>query len=55
LKPVYTAGIDAYNEEDYELAQDKFSQIVEIQATYEQAQAYLDRANSKLRALSGSN
>ena len=55
LKPVYAAGITAYNDEDYDLARDKFSQIVAIQASYEQAQAYLDRTNSKLRALSGSN
>lgn len=55
LKPVYSAGITAYNDEDYNLARDKFSQIVAIQPSYEQAQAYLDRANSKLRALSGSN
>ncbi len=55
LKPVYSAGIAAYNDEDYNLARDKFSQIVAIQPSYEQAQAYLDRANSKLRALSGSN
>lgn len=55
LKPVYSAGIAAYNDEDYNLASDKFSQIVAIQPSYEQAQAYLDRANSKLRALSGSN
>lgn len=55
LKPVYTAGITAYNEEDYMLAKDKFTEIITINPSYEQAQAYLDRTTSKLRALSGSN
>ncbi len=53
LKPIYDDGIAAYNEEDYELARDKLRTVVRIKADYEQAQGYLDRANGKLKALSG--
>lgn len=55
LKPIYATGVSAYNEEDYTLAQEIFSKIVAINPAYDQAQAYLDRTTSKLRALSGSN
>lgn len=55
LKPVYNDGIAAYNEEDYELAREKFTVITKIKPDYEQAQAYLDRTNGKLKALSGAN
>ncbi len=55
LKPMYNDGIAAYNEEDYELARDKFTVVTKIKPDYEQAQAYLDRTNGKLKALSGAN
>lgn len=55
LKPMYNDGIAAYNEEDYELARDKFTVVTKIKPDYEQAQAYLDRTNGKLKALSGEN
>lgn len=53
LKPIYQDGIARYNEEDYEGARQKFQSVVDVQGDYEQAQAYLDRANTKLRALTG--
>ncbi|HNQ96555.1 MAG TPA: hypothetical protein PKH81_00495 [Treponemataceae bacterium] len=55
VKKTYNEGIASYNEEDYEMARDRFTQVVRIQGDYEQAQAYLDRTNGKLKALSGSN
>ncbi len=53
LKPIYDEAIAAYNEEDYELAKEKLRVVVRIQPNYEQASGYLDRTNSKLKALSG--
>jgi tetratricopeptide (TPR) repeat protein len=53
VKAVYADGITAYNEEDYDEAKGKFRTVLKIDANYEQAQAYLDRTNNKIRALSG--
>ena len=53
VKDLYKDSIEAFNGEDYETARDGFRIIVRIDPGYEQAQAYLDRANTKLRALSG--
>ncbi len=50
---IYQDGIDAYNGEDYETARAAFIKVVKYDANYEQAQAYLDRSETKLRALSG--
>jgi len=50
---MYQDGIAAYNDEDYETARAAFLKVVQYDAGYEQAQAYLDRAETKLRALSG--
>ncbi len=55
MKDLYAESISAYNSEDYEIARDGFRIIVRIDPGYEQAQAYLDRANNKLRALAGSD
>lgn len=51
---IYQNGISAYNDEDYETARAAFLKVVQYDAGYEQAQAYLDRSETKLRALSGS-
>lgn len=50
---IYQDGIASYNEEDYESARVQFIKVVQYDAGYEQAQAYLDRSDTKLRALSG--
>jgi len=55
MKAVYEEGIAAYNEEDYEGAKAKFRTVIKIDSGYEQAQAYLERTNNKLRALSGAD
>ncbi len=49
----YGSGIDAYNSEDYESAVKYFRIVVGINPDYEQARAYLDRATSRLKILSG--
>lgn len=53
LKTAYQDGIARYNEEDYEGARQQFQGVVDVDPSYEQAQAYLDRSNTKLRALTG--
>ena len=53
MKSVYNDGITAFNDEDYEDAKSKFRAVLKVDAKYEQAQAYLERTNNKLRALSG--
>jgi hypothetical protein len=53
VKQLYQDGIDRYNQEDYSGAKAKFAIVVDVNADYEQAQAYLDRTNTKIRALSG--
>ncbi|HAP44108.1 MAG: hypothetical protein A2087_07890 [Spirochaetes bacterium GWD1_61_31] len=53
LRVIYQEGLALYNEEDYEAARAKLLIVVRIAPDYEQAQAYLDRLNDKLRALSG--
>lgn len=53
IKQLYQDGIALYNEEDYESAIQKFRVIVKVNPDYEQAQAYLDRSNTKIRALAG--
>jgi len=53
VKTLYQDGISRYNEEDYEGARGKFAMVVKTNPDYEQAQAYLDRTNTKIRALLG--
>ena len=53
MKTVYADAVTAYNQEDYETARTKFRAVVRIDTGYEQAQAYLERTNNKLRALTG--
>jgi len=53
LAKIYRDGIALYNEEDYEGAASKFKLVAAADAGYEQADAYLDKANAKVRALSG--
>lgn len=53
LKSIYQDGIARYNDEDYEGARQKFGIVVDVDPEYEQAQAYLDRADTKIRALTG--
>ncbi|AEJ18483.1 hypothetical protein [Gracilinema caldarium] len=55
VKELYEDSVVAFNSEDYETARDGFRTIVRINPGYEQAQAYLDRANTKLRVLSGND
>jgi tetratricopeptide (TPR) repeat protein len=55
MENLYQEGITRYNEEDYEGAIFKFRIVVNINPDYEQAQAYIDRSNTKIRALSGKN
>jgi len=53
LKKLYQDGIALYNEEDYEGALQKFRIVVKVNSAYEQAQAYVDRSTTKVRALTG--
>jgi hypothetical protein len=55
LKSVYQQGVLLYNEEDYEGARQKFRTVIDVDSSYEQAQAYLDRTETKIKALSGKN
>jgi len=52
---IYKDAIELYNEEDYESASKKFGVVLSITEDYEQARSYLDKAQTKIRALSGSN
>jgi len=53
LAKIYREGMELYNEEDYEGAVSKFRLVTAADAGYEQAGSYLDKANAKVRALSG--
>ncbi len=53
VKALYAESVAAYNEEDYETARDGFLAVLRVSPGYEQAQAYLDKANNKIRALEG--
>lgn len=53
VKTIYAEGIKQYNAEDYEGAKRNFTLVVQYSANYEQAQAYLDKTNTKIRALAG--
>ena len=52
---LYKDAIALYNDEDYEGARQKFQIVTAIDPAYEQAQSYLDKANTKIKALSGAN
>lgn len=52
---IYKDAIALYNDEDYESARQKFQIVTAIDPAYEQAQSYLDKANTKIKALSGAN
>jgi hypothetical protein len=53
VKSIYADAVAAYNDEDYEGARDGFRVVIKVNANYEQAQAYLEKANNKIRALEG--
>lgn len=53
IKTIYQEGIALYNEEDYLGAKQKFQTVLDGDSEYEQAQAYFDRAETKIRALAG--
>jgi hypothetical protein len=55
LKEIYQDAIGLYNEEDYEGARQKFRIVIAADAGYEQAQAYLDRTETKIKALAGND
>lgn len=55
LKTIYQDAIGLYNEEDYEGARQKFRIVLSADAGYEQAQAYLDRTETKIKALAGND
>lgn len=55
LKSLYLDGVALYNQEDYTAARLKFRTVISIESSYEQAQAYLERCESKIKALSGKN
>lgn len=54
-KGIYAQAVADYNAENYEDARDGLTVVVKINPGYEQAQAYLDRTNNKLRALGGAD
>jgi hypothetical protein len=47
LAPIYEAGVQAYIDENFTDAINKFSIIVKIDSSYEDAAAYLDKAKAK--------
>jgi len=53
IKIIYQEGIALYNDEDYLGAKQKFQTVLDGDSEYEQAQAYFDRAETKIRALAG--
>jgi hypothetical protein len=55
VKGIYAQAVSDYNAENYEDARDGLTVVAKINPGYEQAQAYLDRTNNKLRALGGAD
>jgi hypothetical protein len=53
LGGVYERAVAAYNEEAYEDARDGLRTVIAIFPSYQQAAAYLEKTNIKLRALEG--
>jgi tetratricopeptide (TPR) repeat protein len=53
LGGVYERAVAAYNEEAYEDARDGLRTVIAIVPNYQQAAAYLEKINIKLRALEG--
>ena len=53
LGGVYERAVAAYNEEAYEDARDGLRTVIAIVPNYQQAAAYLEKVNIKLRALEG--
>lgn len=53
MDKVYQEGISLYNQEDYVGARKKFRIVIKVDPEYEQAQAYIDRSDTKIRALTG--
>jgi hypothetical protein len=53
IKQVYADAVVSYNNEDYAEAKAGFRVVAAISPGYEQAQAYLERSNNKIRALGG--
>jgi hypothetical protein len=51
LKDIYDKGVQAYKDEDFNTAVDNLQIVVGIQADYEQASDYLDKATSKQKLL----
>lgn len=47
LEPIYQAGVQAYIEENFAEAINKFGIVVEIDSSYEDAATYLDKAKAK--------
>ncbi len=52
---IYKDGIALYNDEDYDGAKQKFAIVVAVDPAYEQAQSYLDKTTTKIKALAGGN
>jgi hypothetical protein len=53
LPDLYSRGVEAYRQEDFNKAVDLLSAVVEIDVGYEQASAYLDKARAKQKLLEG--
>jgi hypothetical protein len=53
LSGVYERAVAAYNEEAYEDARDGLRTVIAIVPGYQQAAAYIEKTNTKLRALGG--
>jgi len=53
LGGVYERAVAAYNEEAYEDARDGLRTVIAIVPGYQQAAAYIEKTNTKLRALGG--
>lgn len=50
---LYAAGVEAYNQEDYETAVSCFKVVASIFPSYEQTASYLEKSTVRLKLLSG--
>ena len=50
---LYAAGVEAYNQEDYETAVSCFKVVASIFPSYEQTESYLEKSTVRLKLLSG--
>ncbi len=50
---LYQEGIELYNEEDYEVALEKFTTVFNYNQGFKEVKGYFDRTTTKVQALLG--